>query len=276
MNLISYFYNFFRIIAMFFATFKGPNIYDVDSDIEHDPIDDIQYDIVHDNHEIPLNEIHPLPLEEAPSPLRHRTNRRCGYCREVGHNVTECSSNEVVLHSNQLEELMNDPTTTIDRLHEWLSNKSEALIKVILCKMRLVRFTTHLTHLQLVNIILSRMDQIRVGRNALQNIINNANQIADEYRGELQLPRFEITDENVYNKLSITTSEVTNNSEDIICPICFENVEQEKICKTNCNHEFCKDCMNKSLRDNIIIKNESGCPLCRSKITHLYISTDSH
>lgn len=255
---------------MFFASFKGPNIYDADSDIEHEPIHDIQYDIIHDNNEIPLTDIH--LNEEPPSPLRRRTNRRCGYCREQGHNVTECDNEDVINNSIELEELMNDPTTTIDRIHEWLSNKSEPLIKVILCGMRLVRFTSHVSHLHLENIILTRMDEIRRGNAALQNIINNVNHVVNEYRGELQLPSFEISDEGVYDKLSITTSVVTDNSEDIICPICFDAIEHEKICKTNCNHEFCKDCMNKSLRDNIIIKNEGGCPLCRTRITQIFLS----
>lgn len=254
---------------MFFASFKGPNIYDDDSDIE---FEHIEYLSSRETDLIQYVEVHPLPIEEeAPSTLRRRTNRRCGYCRVVGHNVTECTNNEATLHTNELEELINDTNTTDDMVHEWLVNKSETFIKVILCKMRIVRFTSHLTHAELENIIIDHMNEIRAGRNALQNIINTVNHTANEYRNELQLPVLEITDQQVYNKLSITTTEVTNNSEDIICPICFEGVEQEKICKTNCNHEFCKDCMNKSLRDNIIIKNASGCPLCRTRITNLFL-----
>lgn len=253
MNLISYFYNFFRIVEMFFASFKGPNIYDDDSDIEYEPIQD--------NNET-------LQVEEPPAPLRRRTNRRCGYCRGQGHNVTDCDNVDIILNSNVLHGLINNSNTTRNDVRVWISNKSEALIKVILCQMRLIRYTSTLSHTEFDDIIMDHINEIRGGNVALQNVINNV----IEYRGELQLPSFEISDEGMYDKLSITTSIVTNNSEDIICPICFENVEHEKICKTNCNHEFCKDCMNQSLRDNIIIKNESGCPLCRSRITHLYLS----
>ena len=44
------------------------------------------------------------------------------------------------------------------------------------------------------------------------------------------------------------------------CSICFENITEEKLIKTDCNHCFHKKCMNEWLK----IKN--NCPLCRRKV----------
>jgi hypothetical protein len=44
------------------------------------------------------------------------------------------------------------------------------------------------------------------------------------------------------------------------CSICFENITEEKLMKTNCNHCFHNNCMTEWLK----IKN--SCPLCRKKV----------
>jgi predicted DNA-binding protein YlxM (UPF0122 family) len=291
MNILSYIYDFFKLFLFLFTNFQGPNLYHLqDEDAEYITIErtndliveSLQYDIITELELEPQNSenaaispmLEQLEQQEQNNQTR-RTTRKCGYCRQVGHYVTDCTNNEVVTHVRELEVLVNNATTTPVTIRQWMENKSERLIKVILCKMHLVRFTATMTLQEFENCILEHIAEVNAGRQALQNIINNVNEIVTGYQGELQLPQLSFTDTEVYNKLSITTSEVTNNSEDIICPICYEAIEQKNICKTDCNHEFCKDCIHKSLRDNIIIKNESACPLCRNKITHLFLQAAS-
>lgn len=47
------------------------------------------------------------------------------------------------------------------------------------------------------------------------------------------------------------------------CTICFENILFEDNCITNCNHNFCKNCLNEWFK-----KNKDTCPLCRTKIEY--------
>ena len=44
------------------------------------------------------------------------------------------------------------------------------------------------------------------------------------------------------------------------CAICLVNIEKSNECFTNCNHLFCKDCLNK------LFKHHLTCPLCRREI----------
>ena len=54
-------------------------------------------------------------------------------------------------------------------------------------------------------------------------------------------------------------NEILNNK----CTICLkENLNDEEIYYTNCNHEFCKSCL-----DDWFQRGNQSCPLCRSEIT---------
>ena len=47
------------------------------------------------------------------------------------------------------------------------------------------------------------------------------------------------------------------------CSICFNDISKKNICRTNCNHEFCKTCL-----DLWFDKNKYSCPMCRTKIQY--------
>ena len=54
--------------------------------------------------------------------------------------------------------------------------------------------------------------------------------------------------------MNVTINETINDS----CIICYNNILEESLCKTNCNHIYCKDCLNKWFdRGNV------ECPMCR-------------
>ena len=53
---------------------------------------------------------------------------------------------------------------------------------------------------------------------------------------------------------------LTNNS----CPICFNEISLDNKYITNCEHEYCKDCL-----DNWFDKGKNTCPKCRSTIKYL-------
>ena len=55
----------------------------------------------------------------------------------------------------------------------------------------------------------------------------------------------------------------------ITCSICLEeNINNNELCKTNCNHIFCKKCL-----DDWFNKGKNTCPLCRDNIDLTNLST---
>ena len=48
------------------------------------------------------------------------------------------------------------------------------------------------------------------------------------------------------------------------CPICFDKINRENECITNCHHIFCKQCL-----DNWFDKGKITCPNCRENIKYI-------
>jgi len=51
---------------------------------------------------------------------------------------------------------------------------------------------------------------------------------------------------------------------DIECPICYETIEKENICMTNCSHKFCNTCILQVIKMDR--RQSPCCPCCRTKI----------
>lgn len=48
-----------------------------------------------------------------------------------------------------------------------------------------------------------------------------------------------------------------------LCSICLETIDVDHQCQTNCNHIFCKVCL-----DKWFDKEKISCPMCRTKIQY--------
>ena len=46
----------------------------------------------------------------------------------------------------------------------------------------------------------------------------------------------------------------------------LQSIEDENMCTTDCNHEFCKECL-----DNWFNRHKLSCPLCRKNIEYFYV-----
>ena len=60
------------------------------------------------------------------------------------------------------------------------------------------------------------------------------------------------------------TADFFVSEEDKNCCICMESREENEICKLNCQHKFCGDCVNKLIQKNTSM--EICCPMCRENI----------
>ena len=45
------------------------------------------------------------------------------------------------------------------------------------------------------------------------------------------------------------------------CIICFNNISEDSLCRTNCNHIYCKECLHKWFD-----RGKIDCPMCRLNI----------
>jgi len=93
-------------------------------------------------------------------------------------------------------------------------------------------------------------------------------------RNEYNLPQSVI-------QLRIETNEENDLSENYQCSICWDDKELRQFVKLNCNHEFCKECIIKTLTTNTLttntlttntittqtLRSNLCCALCRSDIS---------
>jgi len=56
----------------------------------------------------------------------------------------------------------------------------------------------------------------------------------------------------------------------IECPVCYEDIDAEKVHMTQCEHKFCYDCISHALKTN------HTCPLCREEVSSLTVKIIAH
>lgn len=71
---------------------------------------------------------------------------------------------------------------------------------------------------------------------------------------------------NLLNKNQKKIYDLLYSKELYECPVCYIPINYKNEIKTNCNHIYCKDCIEK------INELEANCPCCRSEITYYNIS----
>jgi len=84
-----------------------------------------------------------------------------------------------------------------------------------------------------------------------------------------------------YTSIKIITSpeelSVKKNNEDLYttceCNICYESIDKYKFVTFNCNHEFCKDCVIKTIKSTDSYK-EPCCAFCRTAIDTIKTKSD--
>lgn len=237
--------------------------------------------------------------------------RRCGFCREPGHNVIHCNNPEVMLHRTEILRMITDGDLT--NLEEWVTTKETKLLKAVVCPFTAVRYNSQYTRSSLEDMIVSfvrnrrRILEENVTRNQFRSIqrdleIDSYRQhmhrnIVD-YRGRRNMHSAVHTalmntaqrQENlpitrIYQRLSIefkVVNEVGENSEyesehyDFECPICYEGCYPPNYSiTTNCNHKFCKECIDTTLKFTINSPYFTGyadCPLCRTTLETISVS----
>ena len=63
------------------------------------------------------------------------------------------------------------------------------------------------------------------------------------------------------NKIHFVSNKFQISQDDLSCCICIEDKSVNQLCKLNCQHLFCIECINRHL------ETKNVCPLCRQSIT---------
>jgi hypothetical protein len=68
--------------------------------------------------------------------------------------------------------------------------------------------------------------------------------------------------------IHIDITNFTVSEEERQCCICMEERLMEEICRLNCQHTFCVQCINRHIQTN------HSCPICRSDVTNLSVQNN--
>jgi hypothetical protein len=223
-------------------------------------------------------------------PFRRRL-QCCSFCRERGHNITTCNSDRLSEFENICSMQVRNMTSRHDfknwimqnYIHDQVLLKTFAIRKFYITSGASVYYCVDLItdymfrHYRSNPITQDETDNLvnilHNLRNHRQNI-NNTYQHSD-YNRLLQIlysmllpnriPHINSDEPRIYN---ISSHYVNNENENIQlsceCNICWEEKEVKNFVKLDCNHEFCKDCVVKSLRADH--RTIPCCALCRADI----------
>lgn len=111
------------------------------------------------------------------------------------------------------------------------------------------------------------------GRSAYQNLLRMMSLSGDiTYYNNIGTNSQRLNGQTSYKPLfDIKKVDLKENEEwyAIECPVCYENIEAEKVHMTQCDHKFCYDCISHALKTN------NTCPLCREEVSSLTVKTVS-
>ena len=215
----------------------------------------------------------------------------CSFCLGEGHHIHRCKDSSISLLNEEIEEIAAIDWKA-DLNYSFLIHKLSELsleeLKVLGFKHE-VPYVSKIATIDLKN-MLTNIFALNLNRH--RYIIENMNLDELDYYADkvyhytmLNNHGDEITlnsvkqqlyrDHPAYMKYDITLYiESKQNAFEEQCPLCLENIPPELIVSTNCNHNFCCNCMLKHIRNNQNNKNEHvSCPLCRTVINNMNVFT---
>ena len=212
--------------------------------------------------------------------------RCCSFCRRTGHRIRNCTDERFNNFERICINFINENEINEVRFRSFLLDEA-------------IREPQLIKAFAIIKCNLSTRDQIDV---CIESIVNYFRSIFTENQEPVNIEEFVtqseqvivITTENIrgsgirddilflrflryiwqydYKKFNITTT--LNNSDENLeekyeCNICYENCKKIKFIKLNCNHEFCNDCVKKSLQNEI--NTSLRCAFCRSEVINFEV-----
>lgn len=224
--------------------------------------------------------------------------RCCSYCRRPGHNITTCNSprldnfemlciryihegnNFISFRNFLLQEAINDPNlikafairkcnastrNNIDRCITLIINYFETSYGIDQNDNLIQEFPT-------VSLPQSQPPSLDISNENYRNIYNNLPMNRRDYdilMGYMFIDMIMSIHESSESILKNVKFDIKTKISEIQdkfnvkceCNICYEEYEKKQFIKLGCSHEFCKDCIKKSLQNEI--GHSPCCALCR-------------
>ncbi len=228
-----------------------------------------------------------IDLTESPQPVTIRKTITCSFCRQKGHNINRCSSGELRDSYDRLKTLY---AQEMDRPGQNIFDNFERKTLQVIGK-RYYRIPLKTEYEKLCELLLTNLsnDYLLMSQNT-GNIRRspiptyNIGSIMREYMNAL-LTDNELTFmssilysiHNIQNQtneppninLKLNEPEIKENKIFTCCVCMDDTIKTENSVKTNCEHEFCNDCIKGWVKKT---GNGCTCPICRTKINEITIN----
>ena len=233
------------------------------------------------------------------TPLSIRVSRCCSFCHQSGHNVSRCNSDRLlefeIICANQVRNMTQQEFKIwilTNYINQDLLLKSFAIRKCqSSSRLPTAIYIEHIISYIFRNYVLEETFEDDI-LNILVNFRNNSEinerlePSIEDIQGinqtvlrEYMLELFNnflntVRSQNSENRKlkiisTIENDEICGNCE---CSICGEDKEVKDFVKLGCNHEFCKDCLIKSIRADL--RENPCCALCRTEVKYLRSRTE--
>lgn len=216
--------------------------------------------------------------------LRNIT-RCCSFCKESGHSINHCNNQRIINFGNEcliqkhLFEYTDDPRNNFKNwLMTYYLEFDGELVKaygISKCDCRL-RSSVDFIIEKIVEHVYPQENE----ENEEEEVIPMIDEIIQDDNlltlRILQFLRYYSRINDSEQKLNISIQIEENKKIEIEeiceCAICYEENLLDKNCvKLNCQHNFCKDCLQTYLRTAITNEQKPTCALCRAEITTIVV-----
>lgn len=235
--------------------------------------------------------------------------RSCSFCRRPGHNISRCNNEKLIIFENScLMVIRADNINVLQRFREFLLSealhdpnlvrafairKCEAITRSNMdnCIEGIIRyFTPHIRIMENEQNRISEEPQepqepqesqesevIRnlIRRNTMSLLVGQSEQTISEVMLFMDMIIYmrEMMEENNFNRKFNIKTTISENKDclngNCECNICYDDHSKKEFVKLDCRHEFCKNCIKKSLQNEK--RKTYCCALCRSEIKNFEI-----
>lgn len=221
----------------------------------------------------------------------YNTNITCIFCHETGHDVIGCCDDRLLTFNIECFEAKRrfnryNRDTAPYNFRNWLFDKyieNSEVVKAYAMKKigRVIEFNG--VYNVLSNIMLCDypndylFSMQNINRNTIRyiNPISNIDNNSDVINLSMVFNATELFEEidnynNSKNKIIVILENPCSKCEDYECPICYDIFKKTKFVKLDCKHEFCSECVLKTMKTN----TKLSCALCRTDTKQLVCYTE--
>ncbi len=197
--------------------------------------------------------------------------RCCSFCRRTGHSITTCNSTPIILFErnclNFIRFNIYDGVTEFRNfiLEETLNNSN--VVKAFAIRRCGASMRSN------VDICIESIIQYftpHIQNSQERERMNEAMMFLDMMSRVRELIAADNRKFNIKTKISETQENLEEKCE---CNICYEEHKKKNFATLDCGHEFCKECLKKSLQNER--RNIPCCAFCRSEIKNVELKLES-